>query len=151
VLTSPPYGRGTHGLVHVSSSGVVRKRDHLYGDRERGNLAYAGWSRLLDGFAAILTASYQLLRPGGTVVITCRPVRRQRDDLIDLPGELLAVARSTELVPVQRCAAMLAAVRDGQIVHRASMFGLMAVRRARSEGVPVHLIAHEDVLVLRRS
>jgi modification methylase len=151
VLTSPPYGRGTHGLVHVSRTGVVRKRDHLYGDRERGNLAYAGWSRLLDGFATILTASYALLRPGGTVVITCRPVRRQRDDLIDLPGELIAVARSAGLVPVQRCAAMLAAVRDGQIVHRASMFGLMAVRRARSEGVPVHLIAHEDVLVFRRS
>ena len=149
VLTSPPYGRGTHGLVRATSTGV-RKRDHLYGDRERGNLAYAGWSRLLDGFAAILTASRELLRPGGTVVITCRPVRRHRDDLIDLPGELLAVARSTGLVPVQRCAAMLAAVRDGQIVHRASMFGLMAVRRARAEGVPVHLIAHEDVLVLRR-
>jgi hypothetical protein len=44
---------------------------------------------------------------------------------------------------------MLAAVRDGQIVHRASMFGLMAVRRARAEGIPVHLVAHEDVLVLR--
>ncbi|WDQ02238.1 DNA methyltransferase [Micromonospora chalcea] len=149
VLTSPPYGRGTHGLVRTTSTGV-RKRDHHYGDRERGNLAYAGWSRLLDGFAAILAASYQLLRPGGTVVITCRPVRRQRDDLIDLPGELLAVAQSVGLIPVERCAAMLAAVRDGQIVHRANMFGLMAVRRARDEGVPVHLVAHEDVLVLRR-
>ncbi|UQU66812.1 DNA methylase [Couchioplanes caeruleus] len=149
VLTSPPYGRGTHGLVRTDSTGV-RKRDHLYGDRQAGNLAYAGWSRLLDGFATILAASYQLLRPGGTMVITCRPVRRQRDDLIDLPGELLAVARSVGLIPVERCAAMLAAVRDGQIVHRASMFGLMAVRRARAEGVPVHLIAHEDVLVLRR-
>jgi modification methylase len=150
VLTSPPYGRGTHGLVRVDSTGVVRKRNHLYGDRERGNLAYAGWSRLLDGFTAILTASRELLRPGGTVVITCRPVRRQRNDLIDLPGELLAVAQSTGLLPVQRCAAMLAAVRDGQIVHRASMFGLMAVRRSRADGLPVHLIAHEDVLVLRR-
>jgi modification methylase len=149
VLTSPPYGRGTHGLVRATSTGV-RKRDHLYGDREHGNLAYAGWSRLLDGFTEILTASYELLRPGGTVVITCRPVRRQRDDLIDLPGELLAVAQSVGLVPVERCAAMLAAVRDGQIVHRASMFGLLAVRRARAEGVPVHLVAHEDVLVLRR-
>jgi modification methylase len=149
VLTSPPYGRGTHGLVRATSTGV-RKRDHLYGDKEKGNLAYGGWSRLLDGFAEILAASYELLRSGGTVVITCRPVRRQRDDLIDLPGELLAVAKSVGLVPVERCAAMLAAVRDGQIVHRASMFGLMAVRRARSEGVPVHLVAHEDVLVLRR-
>ncbi|MFU8854423.1 hypothetical protein ACNAW0_26075 [Micromonospora sp. SL1-18] len=99
VLTSPPYGRGTHGLMRATSTGV-RKRDHQYGDRERGNLAYAGWSRLFDGFAAILAASYRLLRPGGTVVITCRPVRRQRDDLIDLPGALLAVAR---LVGWSRC------------------------------------------------
>ncbi len=149
VLTSPPYGRGTHGLVRATSTGV-RKRDHLYGDRERGNLAYAGWPRLLDGFAAILAASYHLLRPGGTVVITCRPVRRQRDDLIDLPGELLAVAQSVGLVAVQRCAAMLVAVRDGRIIHRASMFGLMSVRRARAEGIPVHLMGHEDVLILRR-
>lgn len=150
VLTSPPYGRGTHGLVRASKGNGVAKRDHLYGDRERGNLAYAGWSGLLDGFAAILAASHELLRPGGTVVITCRPVRRQRDDFIDLPGELLAVAKSVGLQPVERCAAMLAAVRDGQIVHRASMFGLMAVRRARAEGIPVHLVAHEDVLVLRK-
>ncbi|WP_244252208.1 TRM11 family SAM-dependent methyltransferase [Micromonospora antibiotica] len=150
VLTSPPYGRGTHGLVRVTSSGV-RKRHHLYGDRESGNLAYGGWSRLFDGFAAILAASYQLLRPGGFVVITCRPVRRHRDDLIDLPGELLTVARAVGLLPVQRCAAMLAAVRDGRIVHRANMFGLLAVRRARDGGTPVHLVAHEDVLVLRRS
>ncbi|WP_434739340.1 TRM11 family SAM-dependent methyltransferase [Micromonospora sp. SH-82] len=149
VLTSPPYGRGTHGLVQITRSGV-RKRDHLYGDREHGNLAYGGWSRLLDGFAAILAASSALLRPGGFVVITCRPVRRQRDDLIDLPGELLAVARSVGLQPVQRCAALLAAVRDGQIVHRAAMFALMSVRRSRDEGIPVHLVAHEDVLVLRR-
>jgi modification methylase len=150
VLTSPPYGRGTHGLVRGTSTGVL-KRDHQYGDRDPGNLAYGGWSRLLDGFADILAASTQLLRPGGTMIITCRPVRRQRDDLIDLPGELLAVAKSVGLAPVERCAAMLAAVRDGQIVHRASMFGLMAVRRARAEGIPVHLVAHEDVLVLRRS
>lgn len=61
------------------------------------------------------------------------------------------MAQSVGLVPVERCAAMLAAVRDGQIVHRASLFGLMAVRRTRADGVPVHLIAHEDVLVLRRS
>ncbi|MET8364440.1 DNA methyltransferase [Micromonospora sp. NPDC005194] len=150
VLTSPPYGRGTHGLVQTTSTGM-RKRNHHYGDRESGNLAYAGWSRLLDGFASILAASYHLLRPGGTVVITCRPVRRERDDLIDLPGELLTTARSVGLTAVQRCAAMLAAVRDdGQIVHRANMFALMAVRRSRDDGIPVHLLAHEDVLILRR-
>jgi tRNA G10 N-methylase Trm11 len=150
LLTSPPYGRATHGLVRATPAGV-RKRDHVYGERRDGNLAYAGWTGLLDGFAAILAAGRDLLRPGGTVVITCRPVRRRRDDFIDLPGELLAVARSVGLQPVERCAAMLAAVRDGQIIHRASMFGLMAVRRTRADGIPVHLVAHEDVLVLRRT
>jgi len=149
VLTSPPYGRGTHGLVRATD-GRVRKRDHVYGDRARGNLAYAGWDGLLSGFARILAGCYQALRPGGTAIITCRPVRRHRDDLIDLPGELLAAATSVGFTPVQRCAGMLAAVRDGQIIHRASMFGLMAVRKARAEGIPVHLIAHEDILVVRK-
>ncbi|MEV4536282.1 DNA methyltransferase [Asanoa sp. NPDC049518] len=150
VLTSPPYGRYTHGLVTLTRAGVS-KRAHIYGDRNRGNLAYAGWSGLLDGFATILAASHTLLRPGGTLIITCRPVRRRPDDLIDLPGELMGVAQSVGFVPVERCAAMLAAVREGQIVHRASMFGLMAVRRSRAEGIPAHLVAHEDVLILRRS
>jgi hypothetical protein len=83
-------------------------------------------------------------------VFTCRPVRRTRDDLIDLPGELFAAATSVGLEPVERCVALLAAVRDGQIIHRASMFALMAVRRARADGIPVALVAHEDVYVLRK-
>lgn len=150
VLTSPPYGRTTHGIVSTPKTGGVHKRHHVYGDREAGNLAYAGWSELFDGFAQIMANSYRMLRPGGTAVITCRPVRRRRDDLIDLPGQLLAIATSVGFQPVERCAAMLAAVRDGHIVHRASMFGLMAARRARADGVPASLLAHEDVLVLRR-
>lgn len=149
VLTSPPYGRGTHGLVRATNRGV-RKRDHVYGDRERGNLAYTSWDALLHGFRRILAGSYEMLRPGGTLVITCRPVRRRRDDLTDLPGQLHAAATSVGFVYSQRCAAMLAAVRGGHLIHRASMFGLIAVRRARAEGIPVHLIAHEDVLVLRK-
>jgi len=149
VLTSPPYGRGTHGLVRATDTGV-RKRDHHYGDREHGNLAYTGWDGLLHGFGRILAGSFEMLRPGGTLVITCRPVRRRRDDLIDLPGQLCTAATSVGFVFAQRGAAMLAAVRDGQIIHRASMFGLMAVRRARADGIPVHLIAHEDVLVLHK-
>lgn len=148
VLTSPPYGRGTHGLVRGTKGGV-RKWDQHYGDRRRGNLAYKNWSGLLEGFAAILQASAALLRPGGTLAITCRPVRRKPSDFIDLPGELQAIAQSVGLQPVQRCAAMLAAVREGQIIHRANMFGLMAVRKTRAEGVPAHLVAHEDVLIFR--
>jgi len=150
VLTSPPYGRRTHGLVRTRPGEGVHKRDHLYGDRGRGNLAYLRWDRLLASFGQIMSGCYAMLRPCGTLVFTCRPVRRRRDDLIDLPGELLAVATSVGLQPVERCVAMLAAVRDGQIVHRASMFALMAVRRARADGIPVSVVAHEDVYVLRK-
>lgn len=89
-------------------------------------------------------------RPGGVGGQRGRPVRRAPDDLIDLPGELFTAAVAAGLDPVERCVAMLAAVRDGRLIHRANMFGLMAVRRARTAGIPVSLIAHEDVYVLRK-
>jgi len=150
VVTSPPYGRRTHGLVRTKPGERVHKRDHVYGDRGAGNLAYLGWERLLDGWRQIVAGCVEMLRPGGTFVFTCRPVRRAPDDLIDLPGELFAVALSVGLEPVERCVAMLAAVRDGQLIHRANMFGLLAARKARADGIPVALVAHEDVYVLRR-
>lgn len=150
VLTSPPYGRATHGLVRTAPGAGVRKRDHLYGDKGAGNLAYLGWDRLLEGWRRIVAGCVRVLRPGGVFVFTGRPVRRAPDDLIDLPGELFAAALSVGLQPVERCVAMLAAVRDGQLIHRASLFGLMAVRRARTAGIPAALVAHEDVYVLRK-
>lgn len=147
VLTSPPYGGRTHGLVRARAGEGVHKRDFRYGSG--GNLAYAGWSGLLDGFRKILVGCMAMLRPDGTVVVTCRPVRRRPDDLFDLPGALVDVAVSVGLEPVERCAALLVALRGDQVVHRASLFQLMAVRRARAAGLPVHVLAHEDVLVFR--
>ena len=44
--------------------------------------------------------------------------------------------------------ALLSAMRDGRLVARPSFFQLLQVRKARTLGVPMHLIAHEDVLVL---
>lgn len=150
VLTSPPYGRRTHGVVRNAPGTGVHKRHFLYGDRSTGNLAYLGMDRLLDGWREIVAGSMQVLKPGGVFVFTSRPIRRAPDDLIDLPGELFTAALSVGLEPVERCAAMLAAVRDGQIIHRAAVFALMAVRKARADGIPVSLVAHEDVYVLRR-
>jgi hypothetical protein len=51
------------------------------------------------------------------------------------------------LTPIERCIALLAAVRDGHLVARPSFFQLQQVRKARSAGVPMHLIAHEDVII----
>jgi len=41
-------------------------------------------------------------------------------------------------------------VRDGHLVARPSFFQLQQVRRARALGVPMHLIAHEDVIVMAK-
>ena len=150
VMTSPPYGSSTHGLPQTRPDARILTEHHRYGPSGNGNLAYAGWDRLLAGFTQILAACLDVLRPGGIVAITSRPVRRHRDDLYDLPSQVLASATSAGLEPVERCVALLAAVRDEQIIHRASLFALLQARRTRTAGVPVSVVAHEDVHILRK-
>jgi tRNA G10 N-methylase Trm11 len=150
VLTSPPYGPLTHGLVTTTPGQGLGKQHNRYGPGGNGNLAYTGWAGLLDGFTQIMTACHHALRPGGIVAITVRPVRHHRDDLTDLPSQILTCATSAGLEPVERCVALLAAVRGDRLQHRASLFALLAARRARTDGIPVSLITHEDVLVLQR-
>ncbi|MGH3681850.1 MAG: TRM11 family SAM-dependent methyltransferase, partial [Natronosporangium sp.] len=55
VVTSPPYGPTTHGLVEPGANGVA-KHDNSYGeaDDDRGNLAHRDHTGLLDGFTQIL-------------------------------------------------------------------------------------------------
>ncbi|BCJ65689.1 hypothetical protein GCM10009779_02680 [Polymorphospora rubra] len=146
VVTSPPYGPTVHGLVRPGADGVV-KSDDRYGE-DKGNLAYRpSLAGLAAGFTDILRGCFSLLRPGGVVVVTARPWRK-RGELVDLPSAVLAAGTAAGLVPLERCVALLAAVRDGALVARPSFFQLQQVRRARAGGVPMHLIAHEDVLVL---
>ncbi|WP_121399184.1 DNA methyltransferase [Micromonospora sp. M71_S20] len=144
VVTSPPYGPTVHGLVRPGADGVV-KSDDRYGE-DKGNLAYRDLTGLADGFAQILRGCATLLRPGGVVVVTARPWRK-RGELVDLPSAVIAAGLRAGLVPTERCVALLAAVRDGQLVARPSFFQLQQVRKARAGGVPMHLIAHEDVLI----
>ena len=148
VVTSPPYGPAVHGLVRPSPGEGVAKFDNRYGD-DKGNLAYQDLSGLLSGFTGILAGCTQLLRPGGIVVVTVRPWRKQHD-LVDLPSAVVAAGVAAGLTPIERCIALLAAVRDGHLIARPSFFQLQQVRRARALGVPMHLIAHEDVLVLAK-
>jgi modification methylase len=148
VVTSPPYGPTVHGLVEPGEGGV-RKSDNSYNDgTDRGNLAYRDLTGLADGFAQILTGCRALLRPGGVVVVTARPWRKH-GQLVDLPSAVIGAGVRAGLIPVDRCVALLAAVRDDQLVARPSFFQLQAVRKARRVGTPMHLIAHEDVLVFQ--
>ncbi|MFD6662480.1 TRM11 family SAM-dependent methyltransferase [Micromonospora chalcea] len=150
VVTSPPYGPTVHGLVRPGTDGVA-KFDNAYNDgTDRGNLAYRDLTGLADGFAQILTGCHTLLRPGGVVVVTARPWRKH-GELVDLPSAVIGAGIRAGLTPVDRCVALLAAIRDGGLVARPSFFQLQAVRKARAAGTPMHLIAHEDVLVFSKS
>jgi hypothetical protein len=147
VLTSPPYGSWAHGRVHAGrGAGKVQKWNATYATRtSRANLATAGEAALLDGMVEILAASIKVLCPGGLVVLTARPWRRG-GVLFDFPGALEQAAGQVGLVPVERAVALLAGLRDQRLVPHASFFALDNTRKARAAGLPVHVIAHEDVL-----
>lgn len=153
ILTSPPYGKSVHGQARSSRDtgrpGVTKFHDS-YGDRhDPANLANAHLDALLEGFTRILTGATQLLRPGGTIVITTRPWR-EHGELVDLPSAVIAAGQRAGLVHTERCVALLAGLRHGRLVPRASFFQLTHVRRARAKGIPMHLIVHEDVLIFQR-
>nr|WP_091251064.1 DNA methyltransferase [Micromonospora matsumotoense] len=149
VVTSPPYGPTVHGLVRPGADGVVKYDDRYNDGEDRGNLAYRDLTGLTDGFAQILAGCATLLHPGGVVVVTARPWRKHTE-LVDLPSAVIAAGRRAGLVPTERCVALLAAVRDDHLVARPSFFQLQQVRKARAAGMPMHLIAHEDVLIFTK-
>jgi SAM-dependent methyltransferase len=149
VVTSPPYGPSTHGQVTAEPGTGVNKFYHRYGNiLDRGNLANIGHHRLLTGFTKILTSIAAFLRPGGHIAITIRPWR-EHAELIDLPSQILACGRHAGLIPVERCVALLARVAEHDLIARGSFFQRDFIRKQRHAGLPLHLIAHEDVLVFR--
>lgn len=149
VVTSPPYGPSTHGRVAVAPGEGIQKYFHQYGSTlDRGNLANVGHHRLLSGFTRILTAVAEFMRPGGHIAITVRPWR-EHAELIDLPSQIVTCGRNAGLIPVERSVALLARVAEQDFVARGSFFQRDFLRKQREAGLPLHLIAHEDVLVFR--
>jgi hypothetical protein len=83
------------------------------------------------------------------VVLTARPWRR-RELLVDFPGALVRLGEQAGLVAFERNVALLVGLNGDRLVGRPSFFQLDRVRKARARGLPLRIIAHEDVLVLRR-
>lgn len=148
ILTSPPYGASTHGRVRAAGGGV-RKWDHRY-SADRANLAHQGLDGILAAMEAMFREAAFVLAPAGVVVLTARPWRCG-GVLVDLPGHLVSTAERAGFELVERNVALLAALRDGDVVPRASFFQLNEVRKARRHGTPLRVIAHEDVLVFGRA
>jgi modification methylase len=150
IITSPPYGPSIHGQVKAQArtgGGKVTKWDNIYGT-DPANLASRRLDDLLAGLTEILTAARTLLQPSGIAVITTRPWR-QRGELVDFPGAVLAAGTAAGLIPVERCVSLLAGLRGSTMVLRPSFFQLKNLREARALGKPWHLITHEDVLILQ--
>ena len=149
VITSPPYGPSTHGHARTPGlrRGKVRKIDHRYGT-DHGNLAYQEHDDLAAGFTQILTGAAAVLAPGGHVAVTARPYRRH-GELVDIPGMVIAAGTNAGLHLVDRCVALIAGVRDGHLVPRASFFQLRNVRAALADDEPQWLVQHEDVLLFQ--
>lgn len=124
------------------------KKDHRY-SHDPSNLAHVSTDQLLEAFTDILTQCRKVLRPGGTVVVTTRPWR-EHGELIDLPSAVLGAGKAAGLTPTERCAALLAGIRDSQLITRPSFFQMKNVRDARRVGIPLSVIQHEDVLVFTR-
>ena len=138
---------GLEATVDPGAHGITKSND-AYGN-DRGNLAYRSTTDLVDGFTTILAGCRQVLRPGGVVVVTVRPFRH-KGALIDLPSAVVGAGIAAGLTPVAWMPASLGAIRDNRIIARPSFFQLSAVRKARAAGTPLHLIAHEDVLVFTK-
>jgi tRNA1(Val) A37 N6-methylase TrmN6 len=151
ILTSPPYGPSTHGHVTRDTGQKIVKINHRYGSPlDRGNLANVGHHRLLVGFTRILAAAARFLRPGGHVVITVRPWR-EHAELIDLPAQIIACGEAAGLTPVGRCVALLGRVDEhGELIARGSFFQRDFIAKQRRLGLPMHLIAHEDLIVFAK-
>lgn len=147
LLTSPPYGQATHGTITTGDHGV-HKTDYRYSESP-ANLANGDLDSLLNGITTIFHSAHRLLSPGGILALAVRPFRHA-GALVDLPGALVDLADDTGLQLHARAAALLAALHpDGTLTSRATFFARHNIRVARAAGHPLHLIAHEDILLLR--
>jgi modification methylase len=70
--------------------------------------------------------------------------------LRNLSGETITLCQDTGLLYWQRVISLLATVRDGELVMRPSFWQTLQARWRRAKGDRTQVVAHEDVLVLRK-
>jgi modification methylase len=153
IVTSPPYGPSTHGHVRKHPDRVEKL--NTYYSRNPDNLAHLparpkrrGRDSFDVAFAEILAGCARMLTPDGHLVLTVRPYR-SGGALVDLPGQTIRLARDAGLPLVNRHVALLCGLRGGGLVSRTSFF---QIQHQRSGAIPrMLLIAHEDVLVFRKT
>jgi len=152
ILTSPPYACeiadvSTENIV--SGRGPLRRVDTTNYSADRRNLGHARGSAYLEAMADIYAACATVLKPGGFFVCVTKDLRSD-GALRNLSGETIALCEDAGLLYWQRVVGLLATIREGELVMRPSFWQMLYTRRRRALGDRTHVVAHEDVLVLRK-
>lgn len=151
IVTSPPYGKAAHGrtFTHRETGGAIAKRDYTYstGKPAPEQLARSNLGGLLTGLGAVFENCHRALKPGGRMVLACRPFSSS-GELVDFPAELSYLCERLCFRLQTRCAALLAEW-NGDLGLRPihSFFGLYNTRTAIEQGRPALLRSHEDLLI----
>lgn len=151
VVLSPPYS---------CDAGVIDKPAWLRGKRlcdavtlnyasDLDNIGHARSDAYRSSMAEVYAQCCAILRPSG-LLITVTKNMRSRGRLLDLASITIQLAHGVGFGYLQHNIALHAAVRDGELVARPSFWQLDQTLRARRASIPLHLIAHEDVLVFRK-
>jgi modification methylase len=151
VSTSPPYACDA-GVIDKAGWVAGRRLcppDSLNYSTDPQNLGHARGERYAARMQAVYAGCFELLRPGGLLVVVTKNTRRG-GRLLDLAALSVGLGRQAGCTYLGRVVALHAAIRDGALVGRPSYWQLSAVRAARARGEPVHLVCHEDVVVLRK-
>ena len=129
-----------------STGSVARLR---YGTTDEALGASRAGESYLAAMAAIYAACARMLSPGGYLVLVTKNLRAD-GALRNIAGDTITLCQQIGLVFQQHIVALLAALRDGELLPRPSYFQLTHVRQARARGERTHLVCHEDVLVFQR-
>jgi modification methylase len=152
ILTSPPYACEIADVstenLH-SGRGPLRRVDTSNYSADRANLGHARGGAYLDAMAEIYAACAAVLKPGGFLVCVTKDLRTD-GALRNLSGETIALCEDTGLLYWQRIIGLLATIHDSELVMRPSFWQMLYTRRRRALGERTHVVAHEDVLVLRK-
>jgi modification methylase len=152
ILTSPPYACQVADVAKEnlkSGLGPIRRDDTTNYSPDRANLGHARGGAYLAAMAGVYSACAAVLKPGGYLVLVTKDMR-SGGALRNLSGETITLCEATGLLYWQRIIALLATVRDAEIVMRPSFWQMLQVRKARARGDRTHVVAHEDVLVFRK-
>ena len=136
---------GRVSLLLTSWPGATPTHNH---PANGANLTHQPPHKTAAGMAAMLRGVRPLMDPDGHIVITGR-AWREHGELVDLPAIIADTLAHAGMVPVQHCVALLAGIRDGELVTRTSRYHRIAVARARAAGARWHLPCVEDVVIAK--